>query len=163
MGGAVWQPDDGMIGGALEFNGTTFVTTDFVLNPGSGPFSLIAWVNGGVPGQVIISQADGANWLSIDPVLGALMTELKGNGRFSQSLNSDVIITDGAWHRIGFTWDSLNRRLYVDDVMVAEDTQTGLTDCFNGLNIGCGNSMAPDSFFSGLIDDIRIYKRLVSP
>jgi hypothetical protein len=35
----------------------------------------------------------------------------------------------------------------------------------NTLNkdIGCGNGMAPGSFFSGRIDDVRIYNRAVKP
>jgi hypothetical protein len=33
----------------------------------------------------------------------------------------------------------------------------------NGLSIGTGNAMAPGTYFSGLIDDIRIYDRVVRP
>jgi len=163
IGVPAWQPVGGVVDGALEFDGTTFITTDLILNPGESPFSVLAWIKGGVLGQVIISQANGTNWLSVDSVLGTFMTELKGGGRFGKALCSDAIIIDGAWHRIVFTWDGSTRRLYVDDIIAAEDTQAGLTDCFNGLNIGCGNTKAIDSFWSGLIDDVRIYNRSVRP
>jgi hypothetical protein len=164
IGGPVWQPDTGKVGGALAFDGVDDRTfAELCPNPADGPLSVLAWIKDGAPGQVIISQANGANWLGVDPVLGTLMTELKGGGRFGKSLCSDSVIIDSTWHRIVFTWDGSTRRLYVDDVMVADDTQTGLTDCFGGLNIGCGNSMAPGSFWSGLIDDIRIYNRVVYP
>ena len=33
----------------------------------------------------------------------------------------------------------------------------------NGLYIGCGKMRESGSFFSGLIDDIRIYNRVVNP
>jgi len=33
----------------------------------------------------------------------------------------------------------------------------------NGLYIGCGKVMEAVSFFSDLIDDVRIYKRAVIP
>jgi hypothetical protein len=33
----------------------------------------------------------------------------------------------------------------------------------NGLYIGAGKAMAPGTYFSGLIDDVRIYNRAVSP
>jgi hypothetical protein len=46
---------------------------------------------------------------------------------------------------------------------VAEDTQTGLADCDGGVSIGCGADMAPDTFLTGLIDDVRIYNRAVKP
>jgi hypothetical protein len=32
-----------------------------------------------------------------------------------------------------------------------------------GLNLGCGASLEPGTFFSGLLDDIRIYNRAVKP
>jgi hypothetical protein len=91
------------------------------------------------------------------------MTTLTGSGRLWGPLLSQTVITDGNWHRIGLVWDGLNRTLYVDDVPVAEDTQTGLDSSVGGLNIGCGTSFEPDSFFSGLIDDVWIYNRAVRP
>ena len=88
---------------------------------------------------------------------------VSSGGRFSSTLSSETIITGGDWHRIGFTWDGSIRRLYVDDVLAAEDTQAGLADCLGGLTIDCGNTMAAGTFFTGLIDDIRIYDRAVRP
>ena len=32
-----------------------------------------------------------------------------------------------------------------------------------GVNIGCGKTMTPTTFFIGLIDDVRIYNRAVKP
>ena len=83
--------------------------------------------------------------------------------RESRALSSDAIITDGTWHRLGFAWDGSNRRLYVDDLLVAEDTDVALAACNGGLNLGCGKLMTPASFFTGLIDDVRIYNRVVKP
>jgi N-acetylneuraminic acid mutarotase len=163
IGVPAWQPAGGSVDGALEFDGATLVVADSVLNPSDGPFSVFAWVKGGAPGQAVVSQEAGANWLMADAVTGELMTELRSGGRFSGTLSSETIIADGDWHRIGFTWDGSARSLYVDDVLVAEDTQTRLADCQGGLNIGCGKDMAPGTFFFGLIDDVRIYNRALRP
>jgi hypothetical protein len=111
---------------------------------------------------VVISQVGGANWLMVD-ASGALMTELKYAGRGGSPLCSETVVTDGDWHRIGLNWEGSALRLYVDDALVAEDTQDGLEDTFAGLVIGCGSTMAPGTFFSGLIDDVRIYNRAVTP
>jgi hypothetical protein len=46
---------------------------------------------------------------------------------------------------------------------VAEDTQNGLEASAGGLYIGTGKAMQPGTYFSGLIDDIRIYNRAVKP
>ena len=161
-----WQPDGGMVAGALQFDGVDdYVSTDPVLNPADGPFSVFAWIQGGVPGQVVISQTGlgGANWLLADPSEGNLMTELKGSGRGAAALLSQTVVTDGQWYRIGIVRNGSNRTLYVDDVEVASDTQDDLEPAIGGLYIGAGKGLESGSFFSGLIDDVRIYNRAVMP
>ena len=161
-GEPLWQPEGGVIDGAIELDGfDDYISTPFIINPYEENFSVFAWIKGGTPGQVIISQQNGANWLSADPLNGCLMTD-KGSGR-SKELISEVVITDGYWHRIGLVWDGSNRKLYVDGVAVAEDTQPGLDGSQMGLYIGCDKGMEPGTFFSGLIDDVRIYNRAVNP
>ena len=103
-----------------------------------------------------------ANWLMVDAE-GKLATELISTGRFRGTLSSETVITDGIWHRIGLVWDGLNRSLYVDNILVAEDTQQGLETSVGDLNIGCGSDSKAGTFWSGLIDDLRIYNRAVSP
>jgi hypothetical protein len=81
----------------------------------------------------------------------------------SLPLVSETTITDGKWHRIGFVWGGTQRHLYVDNVLVAEDTQKGLAASSGKLPIGCGKDMAAGTFWTGLIDDVRIYTRAVRP
>jgi hypothetical protein len=162
VGNPVWVPDDGQLGGAIQLDGTDdYIGTPFVRNPGDGPFSVFAWIQGGGPGQVVVSQFNGKDWMSIDAA-SVLMTDLKGESR-ARPLYSPVIIIDGSWHRVGLTWDGAKRSLYVDDVMVAEDEPGNMPDGSEGLNIGCGANLEPSSFFSGLIDDVRIHNRAVRP
>jgi hypothetical protein len=163
IGDPVWQPDAGMVAGALQFDGIDdHIITDYVLDPAEGPFSIFAWIKGGAPGQVIISQQNIANWLIADTE-GNLMTELKCTGRSAGALFSETIITDGQWYRIGLVWDGSHRTLYVDGLVVAEDTQHGLEDSQMGLYIGTSKNLEAGTFFSGLIDDVRIYNRVISP
>ncbi len=164
FGEPFWQRGGGMIDGALQLDGIDdYVSTPFVLNPADVEFSVFVWIKGGASGQVIVSQANGANWLCTDSLEGNLMTELKGSGRSGKPLNSQTMITDGNWHRMALVWDGLNRTLYVDGVVAAEDTQGSLDGSNSGLYIGCGKAMEPGSFWSGLIDDVRIYNRVITP
>jgi len=163
MGTPTWQPTGGMVNGALEFNGATFVVADHVLNPSDGPFSILAWVQGGAAGQAVISQQAGANWLVLDAATGGLKTELKGVGRSDSALYTDAIISDNTWHRVSFTWDGTCRRLYVDAVLVAEDTEDNLAASSGNLLIGTGSALAPGTYWTGLIDDVRVYNRAVKP
>jgi hypothetical protein len=169
MGDPVWQPAGGQVDGAIQLDGLDdFVIVSPILNPAEGPFSILAWIRGGAPGQVVLSQMGGVNWLSTDPLDGKLMTGLVPPpvGQFiTQPMESESFITDGQWHRIGFVWDGSYRHLYVDGVEVAKDAAplSSLESSSNGLYIGAGKDMAPGTYFSGLIDDVRIYNRVVSP
>jgi hypothetical protein len=60
-------------------------------------------------------------------------------------------------------WDGSRRTLIVDGVVVAEDTPATLESSDRGLYIGDGNTLESSTFFSGLIDDVRIYNQAVSP
>ena len=163
IGGATWQPDSGQIDGALQLNGIdSYAVTGPILNPSEGPFSIFAWIKDGAPGQAIISQQIVANWLATDEI-GNLMTELKSSDQLAGPLISETVITDGQWHRIGLVWHGSHRTLYVDGVLVAEDIQPGLDSSQMGLCIGVDKNLTPGTFFSGLIDDVRIYNQVVSP
>jgi len=117
---------------------------------------------GGVAGQVIISQADGtgsgATWLGTDPANGKLITNLT----FFE-LPSESVITDGQWHHVGIVWNGSRRYLYVDGAEVTKDTSDQFAIlCDVDLYFGAGKDLAAASFFSGLIDDVRIYSRALS-
>jgi len=173
-----WQPDGGMNTGVLSFDGTDdYVVTPFVIDPALGSFSVLAWIKGGAPGQVILAQSSGllteeggVNWLMADPTDGALRTDLKNPeviGRNASPagppLISAAVMTDGNWHQIGFVRDADNRILYVDGVEVARDTAAGLEPSEGGLYIGAASPLEPGTFFMGLIDDLRMYATALSP
>jgi len=164
IGAPVWQPNGGMVNGALQLDGIDgCAVAGPVLNPADGPFSVLAWIQDGGPGQVVISQLNGFDWLGVDSSSGGLMTDLCFLGRSGGPLQSETVVTDGMWHRVGLVWDGASRILYVDDVQVAEDIQDGLESSNGGLYLGTGKLMTPGTYFSGLIDDVRIYNRAISP
>ncbi len=157
-----WQPTGGVRDGSLQLDGIDdSVSADFVLDPAGGPFSIFAWVKDGGPGQVILSQDKGVNWLVVAAPKGELRVELRSAR--GGTLTSPAILTNGAWHRVGFVWDGGSRALYVDDVEVARDALTGIVGSTGGLHIGAGSTLAPGTFWHGLVDDVRIYNRAVKP
>jgi len=164
IGDPVWQPASGQVDGAIQLDGVDdCIITNPVLNPAAGTFSVLCWIKGGAPGQVILSQMSAANWLCTDSLDGNLMTELKGPGGSGGPLLSQTVITDGEWHRIGLVYDGLHRKLNVDGVTLTEDTLDGLEGSENGLYIGTNKTMEPGTYWSGLIDDVRIYNRVMKP
>jgi O-glycosyl hydrolase len=163
QGGPVWQPTGGKVNGTLRLDGTDdCVSTSFVLDPATTEFTVFAWVKGGSPGQAILSQGGGARWLMASSD-GTLRTELKQTGRQSKPLGSAAVITDGAWHRVGLTWDGVHRILYADGAEVARDTQAALSSSTGPVILGAASALDDGSFWKGLIDDVRIHDRVVLP
>jgi len=167
-GEPTWQATAGKVDGALQFDGLNdYVSTDFVLDPANGTLSAFAWIKGGGPEQAIVSQTDGTGfgwiWLCTDPS-GKFMTWLTDWGRFTPLLVSESVITDGAWYRIGIVWDGSHRHLYVDGTEVAKDTDplSPLYTSNGGLYFGAAKNLAENSFWCGLIDDIRLYNHALS-
>ena len=161
IGDAAWQPEGGQIGGALEFDGSNdYLAAPFILDPIKQPFSVYAWIKGGQPGQTIISQqgAFGA-WLSVDAT-GALATGLTFP---LPPVTSGVVITDDQWHRVGLISDGSGMSLYVDDVEVTRSETSPILPTNGDLQIGAGKNLEPGAFWSGMIDDVRIYNRIEEP
>jgi len=93
------------------------------------------------------------------------MTSLTDGNLFTRPLVSEFVITDGEWHQVGVVWDGLRRCLYAGGQEVANDSSTlnKLVSCNGGLYIGAGKTLDAAEFWSGLIDDVRIYDQAVSP
>lgn len=160
-----WQPAAGHINGALQLNGVNqYVDAPFLLNPANGPFTTCAWVKGGQPNEKIICQTDGTgigrNWLNTEST-GYLGTNVRiPSGSNLTSTYSGHL--DGYWHHVALTWDGARRRLYADGAEVAADPAdlgAALESCDGRLFIGAHKSLAPDLYWTGLIDDVRIYHR----
>jgi len=169
-GGPVWRPEAGAVGGALEFDGVDdYLSAAAILQPADGPFTVFAWVQGGGPGQVILSQANDTNgplaWLGFDATTGALMTAVRDAGRFTKPLVSDVTISDGNWHELRLVWDGLRRRIYVDgQEIVADGRDLGtLRASRHDFFLGVTEDLTPGTFFAGLIDDVRFYDVALVP
>ncbi|MHC4520938.1 MAG: LamG domain-containing protein, partial [Planctomycetota bacterium] len=168
MGDATWQPEGGLTGGALELDGVDdHVATDFVSDPRVDPVRVVAWISSDVAGGAIISQTPGAafgsTWLGTDPSDGTLMTGMMFP---LPALPSKAIVADGRWHEVAIEWDGTYRRLWVDKQAVSADALPVTVPPIHmdgAFNIGAGANLESGSFFSGLIDDVRIYNRAVRP
>jgi len=172
-GQPLWQPAVGKIDGALQLDGIDdYISTELPLDSSVLSFSVFAWVKGGEPGQVIISQMNyivgrtaqvGSTWLGTDSSDGRLITKFLDP--LFPPLESNSVITDGQWHKVGvvYDFDGFSRRLYVDGAEVARDETVvaGLLSA-GSLRFGADKDLSAGSFFSGLIDDIQIYNVALS-
>ncbi len=163
-----WCPDAGVTGGALSLDGLNdYVELGTLLDPEDGPFSLVAWVQGGGSGQVILSQGNTAkNTITMLGTndQGALMTTVTDGGRGTSDLVSANIITDGQWHQVGLIWDEVYRSLYVDGTLVAQDTDSlySLKSSNKIWQLGTSGNKAQGTFWMGMVDDVRVYNIAVT-
>jgi hypothetical protein len=75
------------------------------------------------------------------------------------------VVTDGQWHHVALVWDQSSHTgsLYVDRIKIAVGVQTNLSKAYGNLRVGAGRGLTATTFWSGLIDDVRIYDRAVQP
>ncbi|HUU16080.1 MAG TPA: LamG domain-containing protein [Sedimentisphaerales bacterium] len=165
-----WMPDDGMIGGALSFDGiasgTDYVeisAADISLTAGTiamwgklrqdpqlpdtryfvGHTTIPAW---GSRIQLYMDNAD----TMLDLGLGD-----------SHARQTDIMsLTTETWYHVALTWDGSNYVVYVNGEEKANGSYTGLDSLNTVADIGNDGNTAADGrteAFNGLLDDVRIY------
>ena len=71
-----------------------------------------------------------------------------------------IVVTNDAWHHVAVVFVSANSaRLYIDGQLDATETGTSpiLPTEVNSFNIGRFGDNIPDSYFDGLIDEVRLW------
>ncbi|HJW97095.1 MAG TPA: LamG domain-containing protein, partial [archaeon] len=81
------------------------------------------------------------------------------------SANSTTSINDSNWHHVLGTYDGDALRIYIDGVL--EDTNTApsgnLPTADGPVRIGADYQATPGNFFNGIIDEVQIHNRALSP
>jgi hypothetical protein len=78
------------------------------------------------------------------------------------SFSGSIGISDGLWHHVAVTYDSVGQLLaiYVDGELDASTAATGVLNTWQGYRHLIGwCSSGPSGYFTGLIDDARVYDR----
>jgi hypothetical protein len=82
------------------------------------------------------------------------------------TVKSVAPINDGQWHLVVCTRDSATGRIevYVDGRLEAGGTASvGVKNASPRLTIGAIATLSPGQFFKGVIDDVRLYDRVLLP
>ena len=158
----------GRFGWALSFNGATSMVTvpDSASLDLTTVMTIEAWVN---------ESTLGTQWrtVAIKEQSNNLVYSLYGNtasttpstdayiGGADRELRGPSAVPLNTWTHLAETYDGATQRLYVNGTQVATRAQTGLITTSTGsLRIG-GNSIWGE-WFSGKIDELRIYNRALS-
>lgn len=162
VGNAKWQPAGGQIGGALEFDGSTYVRIDnetaFDI---TGEITVAAWVKVRTfdkKWQTIIAKGDNTWRLAREGNRNSVQFTA-GRVDDDRIVLGNVDINDGQWHHIVGVGDANAVSLYVDGVL--DDIKRapgGMTPDDEPVYIG-ENSVQParGRFWNGWIDDVCVF------
>ena len=151
---------------SLQFNGTSSLVQVFPMDVPETNAAVSLWFTTLCTNCGIFSVAAGN--------LGATGHDrhiyLSGGNVCTRIYNSEVLCTsaggvsDGAWHHLVHTFGAAasGQKIYIDGTLRASDTKA--TSDFNGQDrfyIGYSND-AGARYFAGLIDDVRLYNRVLT-
>lgn len=161
------SPADGRLGQALSFDGTNDLI-QATKNNLTSSFSVSMWLNisrGSSANRALMNGRGGSDgW-------GVGIGDADGEFRFTKSGVADLDFDTGNWLSgwNNYTWvveDNYDVNLYVNGVFVGSygDTQSIYENSSNDFTIGCDVSGVGvyNAFWNGLIDDVRIYNRVLS-
>jgi hypothetical protein len=160
---------DGIVGKALDFDGENdFVDcgSDASLDFGTGDFTISAWIKstGTAASKMIVSKINVSTWVGFALEREVSEIEFYVNGTHG-NFTSCPIINDGEWHFIVVMRVGENIYLYVDGeyIQTLNNANYALNvNDANAFKIGKNDYAGINTFFDGLIDEVRIYKRALT-
>lgn len=160
--GASWAK--GKSGFGLRFNGINDyvnIPTSDRLDNITDQITITVWIKPSVPldsmGKNIFFVAKGSRaTLNYHYKRGLEFSCYIGNK--IRYLPKPVNIPDGEWHQIVGTYDGEEMRLYLDGKLINSVLQTGTVD-IKGPNLYVGTPPGKETFFKGIIDEVKIWDR----
>jgi len=149
----------GRAGGAMQFDGRSFIELPLDINPAVYPrLTFTAWVrpDDASPVRQVMSHDNGG----YDRSLG-IDTRGGGHGWSAFAGSGGVLgfkpVEKGRWTFVAAVWDQPARkvRLVVDDTVLEKDGEAGSSD----RKLSLGRNPGYGEHFVGAIDDVRLYGR----
>lgn len=171
--GAQWTTS-GKSGNALSFNGRDSYVNAGTFDLTGNAMSISAWfkVNSFPAGSDarIISKARGAGeqdhifmFSLYTGYRQALRLRLKTDGTTKTLIAPEGPITAGVWVHAVATYDGTTARLYKDGVQVGSMPMSGAITTDSSVPVWIGLNPDGSNPFDGLIDQVRVYNRALSP
>lgn len=162
----------GKIGNALNFNGSSQYVYSSSLGSPPQSITLAAWINSGAAGGVVFTEQ---GQVTLNGGWHDVQIEVETNGTVKACIwtgglscvNATASLGFNQWHQVVMTYDVGTTTLtgYYDGV--AGGSNSALTKQYPGVlyyAIGAVDGTSPGNgvYFSGSIDDVRIYNRALS-
>jgi len=165
----------GKFNGALEFDGQNdYVQRGGVFDPSSASFTLEAWFLSysppSEPSRFVLAKTSSMGTIYIRQYYGKVYGAIVGNysNPDSQSTIQGGSIEPGRWYHVVMTYDKQTgeHKLYLNGKLIGTNVKN-ITDWSNlpGSSFYVGaywSGASPSSFWNGLIDEVRVYTRVLS-
>jgi len=170
LGSTVTRSTQGRFGGALVFSGDSYVTipnsASLALTAG---MTLEAWVfptaSTGLEAALMKEQPGGlvyALYTSSSSSRPMVYFNTGPSTNRHRYLSGPGALPLNTWSHLAATYDGATLRLYINGAQVSSQSHTGsLVTSTGALRIG-GDSMWGE-YFRGMIDEVRIYNRALTP
>jgi hypothetical protein len=159
-GGAAWTT--GRVGGALRFDGgNDYVSFAPVSALAGNSVTVSCWVRlsglTGVWNPILTQSNAGGDGYYLYIYEDKPMFALIGGGGAVQAVGSENILWN-EWYQLAGTNDGSSLRIYVDAGLKGSASSVGRT----GVSSNTYVASASGAYYSGLVDDVRIYNRALS-
>ena len=178
--GALWTPE-GKIGGALSFDGVN----DSVRIPDSpslasahNQITVAFWIyptNLSTAWSTVMHRTSATDsWFDWQVYARAVDAKTTNNPVFrvdwdfdsvmdtDEEVEGDVVLRTNRWYFIACTYDGSQMKFYIDATLRGSTTKASGTIPNSGSDIWIGGNGVWGEYFSGLIDEIRIYDHALS-
>ena len=180
-GGLDCSGNIGRFGNACEFDGSDdyiSMGSPTVLNMNIRDFAVEAWFKtsrktfqSNSQLNIITKATHSMPWIYYNLFINSDGTKNQGNisikvrnGAVMVTASSQTYYNDGEWHHTVGVREGDNLKLYVDGELVKTETGAGNINVDNNGNFVIGsNSLADSSYFDGIIDEVRIWNRALTP
>lgn len=178
--GPTWSPDGvgahalGATSGALRFNGAGDVVQLGAPDVSGNELTMTGWIRADdfdVSDGRILSKASGVLgeehfWMLStfrEGGLDRLRFRIRTNGTTSTLVASGAALRPDEWIFVAATYDGQTMRLYQDGELVGSKAKTGAIATSPAVPAAIGNQPDGSRSFDGLIDEVRLYSRALSP
>jgi len=175
ISGATWTTN-GRFGGAYYFDGNDSISAGDILDAGGAQeeMTVCLWVK--LPASLgtwpyIISKQQTASpykgWLLAVHSAQTPFAQIKAGSSSYAERNGSITFSNGVWHFICVTYKSktnyLEATLFFDGIKDGIGTDVdGFSSIDTAAALTIGSREGSNSFFTGYIDDVRIYNRVLA-
>jgi len=159
-GDPTWRPEGGRVGGALQFDGVDdYVETGWATDLPA--WTVAAWIKSPAPptsptaqGPVHRENSFQINWdHGDDNFRGGAGLRVQGTwyGASFGELKADT------WYHLAATYDGENLKTFKDGILITDNAEPSGRPDADSHNLTLGKHATADAYFTGTIDDVRIY------